>query len=122
VNLEKGIAQNMRGNAISLKGERGDASCDMPVRQYELELDDDNFKTFAFKTHPLAYLDAGLADLSISDLSKIGMQPNIQEWGDLRTLKQAGVSGWPVAKKKAHAIWKAATDPVGDALNHLMER
>ena len=68
----------------------------MPVRQYELELDDDNFKTFAFKTHPLAYLDAGLADLGISDLSKIGMQPNIQEWGDLRTLKQAGVSGWPV--------------------------
>jgi hypothetical protein len=122
VNLEKGIAQNMRGNAISLKGERGDASCDMPVRQYELELDDDNFKTFAFKTHPLAYLDAGLADLGISDLSKIGMQPNIQEWGDLRTLKQAGVSGWPVAKKKADAIWKAATDPVGDALNRLMEK
>ena len=36
-------------------------------------------KTFAFKSHPKAYLDAGLADLPFTDLAMIGLTPDIAD-------------------------------------------
>ncbi|WP_244123056.1 hypothetical protein [Burkholderia gladioli] len=102
VNMEDGLSQNMRGNAIREQGHKpGNGNFSMQVAQFMLELNDDTFKTFAFKTHPLAYLDGGLADLGPIDMAKISMQPNIQEWGDSRTWGQAVDSGWVVGKTKA---------------------
>ncbi|OWY38894.1 hypothetical protein CEK28_10210 [Xenophilus sp. AP218F] len=57
-----------------------------------------SFRNFAFDTHVPAYLDAGLADLPVSDLVKIGGQPNIEEWTDGATWKQAIDSGVEVGK------------------------
>lgn len=90
VNMENGLSQNMDGNGIQMSSQKpGNGSFSMDVKRYELELADETFKDFAFNTHPLAYLDAGLADLPASDLARIAGQPSIQEWGDSRTWLQA---------------------------------
>lgn len=85
-NMEDGLRQNMTGDRIQMNSVKpGNGSVDLTAQRYALELDDEKFKSFAFKTHPLAYLDGGLADLPILDLAKISAQPNIQEWSDGRT-------------------------------------
>lgn len=103
----------MQGDQIAFKSAKpGNGELSMQVERYELELENngDTFKTFAFVTHPLAYLDGGLAGLPVADLTKIGMRPNLQEWGDGRTLKQAWDAGIPVAKQKAHDWSSEAAD------------
>ncbi|GAB3627138.1 hypothetical protein PTE30175_04983 [Pandoraea terrae] len=127
--LESGLSQNMRGNEIALASKRGNGSFRMTVAQFELELEDETFTEFAFKTHPMAYLDAGLGDLSVSDLKKIGQQPNVQEWADGRTWEQAVESGAWVAKKKASnamaalgEAWDATKSEVGDPIGHALGR
>ncbi len=72
----------------------------MNISQCELEIDNSTFKTFAFNTHVPAYLDAGLADLRLDDLAKIGGQPNIEEWLDGETWRQAFGSGAEVYMEK----------------------
>lgn len=120
-NMELGLKQNMQGNTIRLTSQKpGNGSFTMEVVQYQLELVDDTFKTFAFKTHPLAYLDGGLAQLSIWDLAKIAMQPSIQEWGDGRTWGQAVDSGKAVLQQKIDD--SDMDDPVGKALGRLMAK
>ncbi|APR38542.1 hypothetical protein [Paraburkholderia sp. SOS3] len=112
-NMEDGLSQNMRGDGISMASRKpGNGSFAFAnVKQRELELNDDNFKTFAFATHPLAYLDAGLSDLPLSDLIRIAGQPSIEEWRDTRTWGQAVESGYVVAK-----------DWVVEALSLLVEK
>jgi len=117
--MEKGLMQNMQGDKVKINSEKaGNGSCRMEVKRYQLELDSETFTTFAFKTHPLAYLDAGLGDLPISDLEKIGTQPNMQEWGDSRTLSQAWDSGTVVIEDKVGNTANA----VSQALSRLMAR
>lgn len=69
-----------------------------------------------------AYLDAGLADLPIPDLFRIGGQPNIEEWLDRETWRQAIDSGVEVGREKSvragEAISntaRAAAEMVSDA-------
>lgn len=126
-NMELGLKQNMQGNVIQLQSKKpGNGRFRMDVRQYphvrqfQLELDDDTFQTFAFKTHPLAYLDGGLAYLPSWDLAKILTQPNIQEWGDGRTLQQAIDSGLVVIPQQVRD--SDMDDPVGKALGRLMTK
>lgn len=45
----------------------------------EIENDPNEFQDFAYKTHPKAYIDAGLFDLPISDLIKIGTTPDFAD-------------------------------------------
>lgn len=54
----------------------------MQVQRQELEITPKLFKTFAFKTHMPAYLDAGLTDLPVLDLLRVDGQPNLEEWFD----------------------------------------
>jgi hypothetical protein len=111
-NMEDGLKQNMRGNVIQMSAQKpGNGSFRMEIQQYLLELNDETFKTFAFKTHPLAYLDGGLGALPTSDLMKIAAQPNAQEWADGRTWGQAVDSGEVVVK-----------DWVNQALDHLQAK
>jgi hypothetical protein len=123
-NMEDGLHKNMLGVGIQMaSGIAGNGSFSMSdVKQYQLELDDETFKSFAFNTHPLAYLDAGLADLPWADLFKITGQPSIQEWGDSRTLKQAAESGAVVLPKKAGDLVNSVSDAVNDALQRLMAK
>jgi hypothetical protein len=103
--MEKGLEQNMRGNRIKIQSSKpGSGSVILTVPQYRLELNDETFQTFAFKTHPLAYLDAGLAELPLCDLGRIAIQPNMEEWGDGRTWEQAIDSGWVVLPKMIKGI------------------
>lgn len=55
-----------------------------------LELNNDNFKTFAFGTHPPAYIDAGLGNLSLADLARIGLTPDFKEWFGADSWAQLG--------------------------------
>lgn len=120
-NMEKGLMQNMKGDQIQMSSLKpGNGSFSMAVQQYALELDEDTFKAFAFKTHPLAYLDGGLADLPVVDLAKITMQPNIQEWGDGRTWEQAVDSGKTVLPNIINR--SDMDDPVGKGLGRLLAK
>lgn len=136
--MEQGLQQNMRGDTISIRGKKPNSgTCAMNVPQYSLELDDYTFKTFAFKTHPLAYLDGGLAGLGPHDMVKILGEPNTQEWGDVRTLYQAYDSGVGVGKQyidntvdyakaagnaASNAVNEHVVDPVARALDKLMSK
>ena len=126
-NLEKGLAQNMQGNSIKLSSEKaGNGNFSMDVPQYQLELDDDTFKDFAFKTHPLAYLDGGIAHLPPADLYNIARQPNLQEWGSWATYEQVGKTGWGSVKTwaddGANAVSSRTEDLVNRALNVLIAK
>lgn len=100
-NMEKGLEQNMRGNTIVIPCKFNKSrGFSIPAPRYELELDDKLFKNFAFRTHVPAYLDADLADLDTKDLAMISGQPNIEEWADKDTWKQAIVSGGEVVGRK----------------------
>jgi hypothetical protein len=119
--MEKGLMQNMAGDEIQMRSQKpGNGSFSMKVQQYGLELEDDTFKAFAFKTHPLAYLDGGLADLPTWDLAKISAQPNIQEWGDIRTWEQAVDSAKVVLPNMINH--SDMDDPVGRALGRLLTK
>lgn len=121
-NMEDGLSQNMRGDAIQQASTKpGNGNFSMQVDQFQLELNDDTFKTFAFKTHPLAYLDGGLADVSLTDMAKIAAQPNMQEWGDSRTWGQAATSGWTVGKTWGGEAIDAA-EQKADAVSHTIKR
>ncbi|CAB3771602.1 hypothetical protein LMG29542_06656 [Paraburkholderia humisilvae] len=98
-NMEKGLAQNMQGQQISMSGHLPDsARFSMGVPQYQLELDEQMFKDFAFNTHPLAYLDGGIARLPPTDLARIMMQPRMQEWGSRDTAEQVAQTVWGATK------------------------
>lgn len=122
-NMEDGLSQNMSGNSIQQSSKKpGNGTFKMKVDQYQLELDDNTFKTFAFKTHPLAYLDGGLADLDVWDMKKILGQPNMQEWGDARTWGQAVDSGTVVGKTMVGNAWDATKNDVDDPVSRALER
>lgn len=122
-NIEVGIKDNMDGDKINVVCRRyPNRSVEMTVPKLELEIDNTTFKSFAFKTHVPAYLDAGLADLPIPDLFRIGGQPNIEEWLDRETWRQAIDSGVEVGREKSvragEAISntaRAAAEMVSDA-------
>ena len=110
----------MQGNIIQMsRAKPGNGSFTMTVPRYKLELDSETFKSFAFKTHPLAYLDGGLASLQLPDMMKIMGGPALEEWGDRRTYEQV-VAGdttgdaWNIAKADID-------DPVGKVLGRLMD-
>jgi len=126
-NLEKGLAQNMQGSSIKLTSQKaGNGQFSMDVPQYQLELDDGTFKDFAFKTHPLAYLDGGIAHLPLTDLYNITRQPNLQEWGSLATYEQVNKTGWGSMKAwaghGADAVSSGTDDLVSRTLNFLMAK
>lgn len=111
VNIELGLKANMDGDEIHVVCRRyPNRNLEMTVPQMELEVDNATFKTFAFNTHVPAYLDAGLADLSIRDLLKIGGQPNVEEWLDGETWRQAWDSSVEVGREKAVRAGEAISD------------
>ncbi|WP_082422631.1 DUF4280 domain-containing protein [Aquimarina longa] len=62
---------------------------DAAVFYTNLELRNDEFRDFAFATHPDAYLDAGMTSIPISDKIKVSMTPDFREWGSGATWEQA---------------------------------
>lgn len=115
-NIEDGLDDNMNGDQLEVACQRyPNRSVAMNVAQYELEVDNLTFKTFSFNTHVPAYLDAGLADLRLDDLAKIGGQPNIEEWLDGETWRQAFGSGAEVyGEKGAKGILLEGVEIVGE--------
>ncbi|WP_181423401.1 hypothetical protein [Halomonas heilongjiangensis] len=110
-NIDLGLKDNMKGDEIHVVCRRyPNRSVEMTVPKQELEIDNATFKTFAFNTHVPAYLDAGLADLSIPDLMRIGGQPNVEEWLDRETWRQAIDSGMEVGWEKAVRVGEAVSD------------
>ncbi|WP_031364542.1 hypothetical protein [Caballeronia sordidicola] len=129
VHMEDGLHQNMTGNTIKMTSEKGNRNVRMSPPQFGLELNDETFTSFAFETHPLAYLEGGLADLGFLDLWYILGEPNMQEWGDGRTWGQAKESSFGMAsiglnkvEESANKFRSETSELVDRALNRLMER
>jgi hypothetical protein len=121
-----GLNQNMQGNIIQMsRATPENGRFKMTVSQYKLELESETLKSFAFKTHPLAYLDGGLARLQLPDMMKIMGGPALEEWGDWRTYEQVWDSGKVVAGDTVRDAWDATKtdidDPVSKALGRLMD-
>lgn len=55
----------------------------------ELERNPDAFRKFAYDSHVKAYLDAGLADLPVEDLVRIGLTPDMSDLFNQAGLEQA---------------------------------
>jgi len=94
---------------LSPKGKRwlNETRCNLQTKMEEivqespeLEKDQKALRKAAFDSHPKAYLDAGLADLSVDDLVKIGITPDPSEWLSLDTWKQAVEVGKVVIPEK----------------------
>ena len=78
-----------------------------------LERDPEKFKQFAYESHPKAYIDSGLFDLSAQDLATIAATPDIKD-----VLSQDGMKGWWDTMRQvrpgdvadiAKATWNQAT-------------
>ena len=61
----------------------------------DIELNNARFRSFAFSTHPDAYIKAGIAKLPLKDLALISLTPDLSEWLEEDTQIQAII----VAKK-----------------------
>ncbi len=70
----------------------------------DIELNDTRFQSFAYATHPDAYIEGGIENLPYSDLIKIMITPDITEWADIETLRQAWYTGKKVVNKKLQDI------------------
>lgn len=123
LNMERGLQQNMQRDAIQMRSFKpGNGSFTMSVPRYQLETDDEQFKTFAFKTHPLAYLDGGLADLQLPDMLKISGGPAMEEWADGRTWGQVWDSGKVVASDTISDAWNETKSGIDDAVSRVLGR
>lgn len=105
--MELGLALNNSSTNIKIPSVRYPnktlSTLTVPVKQ--LEINPDLFKTFAYNSHVPAYLDAGIADVPIADLMRVFGQPNIEEWADIETWKQAVDVAWEVVPHKlSHPI------------------
>ncbi|MCC6559267.1 MAG: DUF4150 domain-containing protein [Polyangiaceae bacterium] len=54
-----------------------------------IEGDSDKFREFAFETHPDAYVDAGLHEISAEDKLEVALTPDMKEWLSADTWEQA---------------------------------
>ncbi|CAB3694534.1 hypothetical protein [Trinickia soli] len=121
LNLEDGLRQNMRGDVVQIASQKpGNGAFSMTVRKRELELNDETFQTFAFKTHPLAYLDGGIAYLPPADLINIIRQPNLQEWGSQGTYEQAIATGTSSIKTRGRDAADAVSSGTEDLVNRVL--
>lgn len=120
-NMEDGLNQNMQGDVIRMHSRKpGNGGFSMRVARYALELNDKIFIEFAFKTHPLAYLDGGIARLPAVDLYNIMRQPNIQEWGSWGTYQQAGSTAVGAVKTWVGDASDAASEATDDLLSRAL--
>lgn len=85
----------------------------------ELERDPEKFKAFAYATHPDAYVNSGLFDLSVQDLTAIAMTPDI---GDV--LSADGLKGWvdTAIKLRPDDVVDIGRATVHQVLDHLPGR
>ncbi|KDB10230.1 hypothetical protein LIG30_0836 [Burkholderia sp. lig30] len=121
--MGKGLMQNMQGDVIKLASKSPrNGKFEMKMPQYQLEVSEENFKKFAFKTHPLAYLDGGLAWLNPIDMALILSGPAAEEWGDVDTYKQVTSSMSGALKNYGGAISDESSELVNRALNRLMNK
>ncbi len=76
----------------------------------ELEEDADAFRKFAYDTHADAYWNAGLADLPISDLARIGLTPDIKDLFTKAGLGQVADIAGRLAAEYARRTGRAISD------------
>ena len=80
-----------------------------PLAFEQLELDNEAFRRFAYDTHPKAYLDAGLLDLSAPDLVRVGTTPDI---GDLLTKDGISQVGQILGEMKPADYWNITKETI----------
>jgi hypothetical protein len=80
-----------------------------------LEQDDEALQRFAFDSHPQAYLDAGLRQLPITDLVRIGLTPDLDDTLSMDGLSQIGAIAPEIARHYRDKVGQ----PIRDALRDL---
>lgn len=92
----------------------------------KVENRNDEFRDFAFATHPDAYLDAGMTGIPISDKIKVSMTPDFKEWGSGKTWEQAmivmeeQINDWyDQAKAGVQEAQRVIEDAVAEAEKYL---
>jgi|SRR5690242_1189453 len=92
------------------------------MRNMAMELDSNKFKNFAFKTHPDAYWNAGLANVPLYwDKFLILGTPDFAEWKDGDTWSQAGDVGWSQLKHWESSAESYVKAKMSEAEANIME-
>jgi hypothetical protein len=92
-----------------------------PAAFAELEEDADAFRQFAYDTHADAYWNAGLADLPISDLVRIGLTPDIKDLFTKAGLGQVADIAARLVAEYARRAGKSVTEFANDVLDRGRE-
>lgn len=70
----------------------------------DIELNNARFRTFAFATHPDAYIKAGITNLPLKDLILISSTPDLAEWWDGDTRIQAIIVAKKLVEEKMEQV------------------
>jgi hypothetical protein len=120
--MDRGLDQNNRGNTIKLPCKLAPkASQTMTFAKQTVELNDKTFKTFAFNSHVPAYIDGGIKNVPFPDLCRIIAEPNLQEWMDIETLRQAQQVAFVVVPDLAQKALDASKDGLNKAVNTIQD-
>lgn len=71
----------------------------------ELERNSEEFKQFAYETHPDAYLEGGLNKVPLADLAKIPFVPDLEDLASVDGAAQAVETGAGYTKKALEGVW-----------------
>jgi len=69
-----------------------------------IELNDSRFRSFAFATHPDAYIHGGIVDLPVSDWLFIIITPELKEWRSYETWIQAIIVGLKILMNELEKV------------------
>lgn len=120
--MDLGLAQNNIGNTIRLSCKLAPkASQTMAFAKQTVELNDKTFKTFAFNSHVPAYIDGGIKNVPLPDLCRIIAEPNLQEWMDIETLRQAQQVAFVVVPDLAQKALDASKEGLNKAVNTIQD-
>jgi hypothetical protein len=118
--MDRGLDQNNIGNTIKLPCKLAPkASQTMTFAKQTVELNDKTFKTFAFNSHVPAYIDGGIKNVPFPDLCRIIAEPNLQEWMDTETLRQAQQVTFVVVPDLAQKALDASKEGLNKAVNTI---
>lgn len=118
--MDRGLDQNNIGNTIKLPCKLAPkASQTMTFAKQTVELNDKTFKTFAFNSHVPAYIDGGIKNVPFPDLCRIIAEPNLQEWMDTETLRQAQQVAFVVVPDLAQKALDASKEGLNKAANTI---
>lgn len=88
-NLQKFIEQGLLTGRFVSDHDKSWNSTMMNSKSGNIEMKNTDFQAFAFRTHPDAYIRAGLRGISLEDKIRVILTPDFKEWAGSATWYQA---------------------------------